>query len=144
MGLVNFRDRSRNLLTRIHTIYLNRVWGHHIHATARISISAFLDKTRPKDIHIGQYTIVARGVTILSHDFASGRRGTTRIGSHCLIGVNAIVLPGISVGNHVVIGAGSVVTNDIPPNNLVAGNPARIVKRIRTGLYGQVLMQEKE
>lgn len=43
------------------------------------------------------------------------------------IGANATLLPSIEVGRNAMVGAGSVVTNDVPPNAIVAGNPARII-----------------
>lgn len=46
------------------------------------------------------------------------------------IGCRAIVLPGVRIGSYSVVGAGSVVTKDVPPNTLVAGNPARIVRKL--------------
>lgn len=45
------------------------------------------------------------------------------------IGANATILPGITIGERAMIGAGSVVTRDVPPDVLVVGNPARIVKK---------------
>ena len=42
---------------------------------------------------------------------------------------NSVVFGNIKIGNNVTIGAGSVVTKDIPDNCVVAGNPARIIKR---------------
>jgi acetyltransferase-like isoleucine patch superfamily enzyme len=46
------------------------------------------------------------------------------------IGVNATLLPFVTIGEHAVIGAGSVVTKDVPPQTVVYGNPARVVKDI--------------
>jgi acetyltransferase-like isoleucine patch superfamily enzyme len=46
------------------------------------------------------------------------------------IGSGATLLGGITVGEKAVVGAGSVVTKDVPPNTVVAGNPARILKRL--------------
>ncbi len=46
------------------------------------------------------------------------------------IGSGAVLLCGIMVGENAMIGAGSVVTKDVPPNTVVAGNPARIVKSL--------------
>lgn len=56
------------------------------------------------------------------------------IGSHCWIGVGAIILPGVTIsGEYVIIGAGAVVTKDIEEDYvLVAGNPAQIKKRYKT------------
>ena len=46
------------------------------------------------------------------------------------IGSSATILCGITVGEKAIIGAGSVVTKDVPPNTIVAGNPARIIRKI--------------
>jgi acetyltransferase-like isoleucine patch superfamily enzyme len=51
----------------------------------------------------------------------------TKIGNDVWIGVNVIILSGISVGNGAVIGAGSVVTHDVPAFAVAAGNPAKII-----------------
>jgi len=47
-----------------------------------------------------------------------------------IIGANSTIVPGIVVGENVLIGAGSVVTKNIPPNMVVIGNPARVIKNI--------------
>lgn len=52
------------------------------------------------------------------------------IASKVWIGMNVIVLKGVTIGEGAVIGAGSVVTHDVPPWTVAAGNPARVVKRI--------------
>lgn len=49
------------------------------------------------------------------------------------IGSGATLLCGITVGENALIGAGSVVTKDVPPNSIVAGNPARVLKSIANG-----------
>ncbi len=48
------------------------------------------------------------------------------------IGSSAVLLCGITIGENAMIGAGSVVTKDVPSNTIVAGNPARIVKKLPT------------
>ncbi|KAL1871371.1 hypothetical protein Daus18300_004737 [Diaporthe australafricana] len=52
------------------------------------------------------------------------------IGEDCWFGGNCIVLPGVTIGKGVTVGAGSVVTKDVPDYHCVAGNPARIIKKI--------------
>ncbi len=53
-----------------------------------------------------------------------------RIGNDVWIGGGAIVLPGVTIGDRSVVAAGSVVTRDVPPDTLVAGNPARPLRRL--------------
>jgi acetyltransferase-like isoleucine patch superfamily enzyme len=46
------------------------------------------------------------------------------------IGAGAVVLPGLEIGERAMVGAGAVVTKDVPPDVIVAGNPARILRRL--------------
>ena len=46
------------------------------------------------------------------------------------IGINSTILPGVTIGYGAIVGAQSVVTRDVPPMTIVAGNPARIIKKI--------------
>lgn len=118
----------------------NRLWGMHVDPTALISLSAKLDKTNPGGVHIGAYTVVTFGATILAHDMTRRLRLDTRIGSNCFIGGRAIVMPGITVGDGSIVAAGAVVTKDVPSRSIVAGNPARVIQSdIEVGRYG-VLM----
>lgn len=52
------------------------------------------------------------------------------IGSDVLIGTGAIILKGVTIGSGSVVAAGSVVTRNVPQNCIVAGNPARVIRRI--------------
>ena len=52
----------------------------------------------------------------------------TRIGNDVWIGVNAIILQGITIGDGAIIGAGAVVTKDVKPYEIVGGNPARHIR----------------
>lgn len=49
---------------------------------------------------------------------------------NCWIGAGATILPGVTVGENAVVGAGSIVTRDVEDNTVVAGNPARVVKKL--------------
>jgi len=53
-----------------------------------------------------------------------------RIGRAAWIGFDSCVLPGVTVGEGAVVGARSVVTADVAPFTIVAGNPARLVRRL--------------
>lgn len=53
------------------------------------------------------------------------------IGDDCWICGSVTIVPGVTIGNGVTIGAGSVVTRDIPDNCVAAGNPARVIKKLK-------------
>jgi maltose O-acetyltransferase len=52
------------------------------------------------------------------------------IGDDVWLGGGAILLPGVTIGRGAVVGAGAVVSKDVPPNVVVAGNPARVIREI--------------
>lgn len=54
----------------------------------------------------------------------------TRVFKRVSIGSGAVILPGITIGENAVIGAGAVVTKDVPPNTVVAGCPARVLRKV--------------
>ena len=56
-----------------------------------------------------------------------------RIGSGSWLGANAVILPGAELGEHVVVAAGAVVRGIVPPRTVVAGVPARVVRRWEIG-----------
>ena len=55
----------------------------------------------------------------------------TRVKRGASIGSGATLLCGITIGEGALIGAGSMVTKDVPPNAVVAGNPARVIKTLK-------------
>lgn len=95
-------------------------------------------------VQIGNECLLGANVTIVDTDFhainSTGRRfnsNWTKIGTlptviedNVFIGAGSLILKGVRVGANSVIGAGSVVTRDIPPDSVVAGNPAKIVRTL--------------
>ena len=88
---------------------------------------------------IGNNVNLAQGITVtaLNHNFEDALRRIDEqgistkpvvIGDDVWIGANAVILPGVTIGRHVVVAAGAIVTKDVPPNSLVAGVPAKIIK----------------
>lgn len=53
-----------------------------------------------------------------------------RVEDHASIGANATILPGIVIGEYATVGAGAVVTKNVPPNAIVVGNPAKVIRII--------------
>ena len=86
-------------------------------------------------ITIDDGAMIAANVQLISnnHDLYERQVITCRpvhIGKNAWIGAGATILPGVTVGDNAVVGAASVVTKDVPADTIVAGNPARIIKRI--------------
>jgi acetyltransferase-like isoleucine patch superfamily enzyme len=54
----------------------------------------------------------------------------TRVKKGASIGSSCTILANITIGEKAIVGAGSVVTKDVPPNTIVAGNPARILRTL--------------
>jgi acetyltransferase-like isoleucine patch superfamily enzyme len=129
MASLNRLQWLRRALVRAKWVYYTRVWGMDIDPTATYSLDVRFDKTYPAGIHIGAESYVAFEAAILTHDLTRGLKLHTRIGRRCFIGARSIVLPGVEIGDESVVGAGSVVTRNVPPRTVVAGNPARIVRR---------------
>jgi len=99
--------------------------------------------TAAKQIKIGQHCYIAGGVTIsdndghpLNHqDRRQNKAPKTEdvhevtIGDDVWIGRRAMILKGVQIGNRAIIGANSIVTSDVPDDAIVAGNPAKVIKR---------------
>ena len=94
--------------------------------------------SEPFLVSLGDHVTVTSGVKFITHDGSTclvhdeqGKRyqrfAPIQVGSHVFIGVNSIIMPGVSIGSNVVIGAGSVVTKDIPDNSVAIGVPAKVV-----------------
>ena len=116
-------------LTRVYPWFLRKYYGMEIGDDVRVSWKAHLDKSvNPKGIYIGSGTRILNGAMVLAHDDCRRKKVNTKIGRDCLIGVHSIILPGVTIGDSVLVGAGSVVTKDVPPNCMVVGNPAKVIK----------------
>ncbi len=78
-----------------------------------------------EDIRHGRYFIANK-------DWSDVKSKPIKICNDAWIGMNVIILKGVTVGEGAIVGAGSVVTRDVPAWTVVAGNPARVVKTLRT------------
>lgn len=137
--------KLQRLVVGCKRLYLTKVWGMDIHPTVVMSLSARLDKTHPRGIHIGEGTYIAFDAAILAHDMTRAIKTDTRIGKNCFIGARSIILPGVTIGDNCVIGSGAVVTKDIPPNSAAAGNPAQVIRSgIETLKFGRLKDRIKE
>jgi len=97
-----------------------------------------------KSVRIGDDTLIAGEVAIfdnISHPVSAAKRRSRAsitaddaapivIGRNVWIGVRALVMRGLTIGDNSIVAAGSVVTKSVPPNTLVAGNPAVAIREI--------------
>ena len=92
-------------------------------------------------VTIGSHVNLAQGITVtaLNHNFSeTGRRIDEQgisikhviIEDDVWIGANAVILPGVRIGTHSVVAAGAIVTKDVPSHSLVAGVPAKVIKKL--------------
>lgn len=87
-------------------------------------------RLRRKDID-DELRDIRIGVSFIRNkDWSCVKSKPITIENDAWIGMNCIILKGVTIGEGSVIGAGSVVTKDVPPWTVVAGNPARVVKKL--------------
>ncbi|MCF8053890.1 MAG: acyltransferase [Deltaproteobacteria bacterium] len=93
-----------------------------------------------REISIGDGCMLAQGALISDSDWhgiyerdtAIGKSGSVKIGKNVWVGDGAIVGKGVEIGENSIVGAGAIVVKDVPPNVIVGGNPARIIKHLDT------------
>jgi acetyltransferase-like isoleucine patch superfamily enzyme len=95
-----------------------------------------------RDLEIGQYVGWGPGAKVLGSEHTGLPANLpitqtellikpVRIGAWADVGVNAVLLPGVTVGKGAIVGAGAVVTKDVPPDSLAVGVPAVIKKKLQ-------------
>jgi acetyltransferase-like isoleucine patch superfamily enzyme len=106
-----------------------------------VYIGRYCYLTAIQEITIGSDCVLSECVYItdLSHGFNPKAgpimrqpltaKGPVRIGAHSFLGYRVSVMQGVELGEHCIVGADSVVTHSFPSYTMIAGNPARIIKK---------------
>lgn len=89
-----------------------------------------------KNCHIGAGTVLAGVVEPPSAK-------PVVVEDDVVIGANAVILEGVTVGKGAVVAAGAIVTEDVPPNTVVAGMPARVIKEIDEKTKGKTEIKQE-
>jgi acetyltransferase-like isoleucine patch superfamily enzyme len=113
-------------------------FGKNIHLGKNVFINADCKFQDQGGIFIGDDTLIGHNVVLatLNHEEDPNKRGNLiaapiKIGNKVWIGSNATILPGVTVGDGAIIAAGAVVTKDVAELSIVAGVPAKFVRKIK-------------
>jgi len=108
-----------------------------------IDPTAIIETAHPHNITIGDDVRIAAQAIIMTHikppHFIRSKGimaysvEPVQLEDSCFIGVGVIIMPGVTVGRAAVVASGAVVVGDVPSYSLVAGNPAKVVKRFSPG-----------
>ncbi len=143
--MLNFRLASffqSSIITKVlffwylvyYRIFIIWILGIEIPATLKIGKGLQLFHGQSLVINpgtvIGENCVLRHCITIGNKYVITGISNCPIIGNCVDIGAHTCILGSVKIGDNVFIGAGSVVTKDFPPNCVIVGNPARILKMI--------------
>ncbi|MFH1722257.1 MAG: acyltransferase [Candidatus Altiarchaeota archaeon] len=120
-------------------VFLHKLRGVKIGKNCFVGNNVLLDRIFPHLITFEDYAEIGDNSVITCHGRGSKplrkaypvKIEPVVIGKGVWMGVNCIVLSGVTVGEYCIVGAGSVVTKNVPPYTVVAGNPAKKIGSIR-------------
>jgi len=115
-------------------------WPNHVYIGKAVSIGGdvSLGASSQGKIMIGDRCAIAAGARFVTptHDYnilpvsSVGINKDIIVGEDVWIGTAAILLPGVTIHEGAVIAAGAVITKDVPPDCVVAGVPAKVIKKL--------------
>jgi len=163
--LTLFKQKVLNMIARITLhrslrIWLYRQMGVNIGKDCVVEMYCYLDDQFPELIFFEDHSGPSRHVIIICHDDVAAKAGQSgageidfdirhgfvdpvRLKRSSGIGTGSILLPGVTVHEGAMIGAGAVVIDDVPPNSLAVGVPAKVVKTFDPEVYYQANPQNE-
>ena len=119
-------------------LVLHRWRGVRMGEGCFIDPSSIVETAYPENVSLGDDVRITAGAIIMTHIKAPHYLRDTGImpavvkpvvlEDHSFIGVNSVIMPGVTVGKAAVVASGAVVNNNVPPYTMVAGNPAKVIK----------------
>ena len=111
-------------------VFLYRQAGAAIHRQASIGMDCYVDDYEPGRIVIERNAVISYRVIFVTHGPARRAGEPIVVERDAYIGANTVLLPGVKIGRGAIVGAGSTVTRDVEPMTVVAGCPARLIRRL--------------
>lgn len=128
---------------KLRPILLRKI-GCHVGKNVFIGDYVRIDLQHANMIYIDEYAHITSGCRLLCHqrdlkDYHVGdntaqfgyRKGEIHIGRGVMVGMETMIMPGVTIGEGAIVGAGSLVTHNIPAWTIATGRPARVVKAVK-------------
>lgn len=126
---LNFRGINHPCILQTGTPHAKIMIGNHVEMSGTSIVSNH-------SVTIGNNVLIGANCQIGDRDGHSNRYKSSPkpiiIENDVWLGMNVIVLKGVTIGEHSIIGANSVVTKDIPANSIAAGNPCSVIRTINS------------
>jgi len=113
--------------------------GQNVYIAQDLIIASFISDRSCHLIIKDRVSIAPRVTLLLSSDANWSKlmetreviTGTVTLQEDCWIGTGAIIYPNVTIGVRSIVGAGAVVTKDVPPDTVVAGVPAKVIRKLK-------------
>lgn len=119
--------------------FFHRLRGITIGKNVEIGYFCIIGHVHPYLITIEDEAVIAAHATLLEHDnafyYTAGGKvkyGPVVIKKRAFVGLNSVVMPNVTIGERSIVGANSVVLTDVPSDTVIAGNPAKVIKKLQT------------
>ena len=105
-------------------------YNENLKLAKNTDIGAFTYINAKHGVEIQENVQIGSHCSIYSVSTIDNKQGKVVLKKNCKIGTHSVVMPGVTVGENSIVGAFSFVTKDVPPDSLVFGVPAKVIKKL--------------